>query len=157
MLVERNHFKPHTSNINCTRYFRSHFVWRHRGNKIEIVVPPEADNISVSTVLVDDLALLFEGTAAGVPYIKQTGTWLLESTAQAPEHKTLSVQIPAIFQTTFSDAFYFMKIYKFWLKFNNIPALVEIMAWRRPGDKPLSEPMMVTLLTHICVTPSQWV
>ena len=25
---------------------------------------------------------------------------------------------------------------------NNIPALVQIMAWRRPGDKPLSEPMM---------------
>ena len=26
---------------------------------------------------------------------------------------------------------------------NNIPALVQIMAWRCPGDKPLSEPMMV--------------
>ena len=26
--------------------------------------------------------------------------------------------------------------------FNNIPALVQIMAWRRSGDKPLSEPMM---------------
>ena len=26
---------------------------------------------------------------------------------------------------------------------NNIPALVQIMAWRRQGDKPLSEPMMV--------------
>ena len=34
---------------------------------------------------------------------------------------------------------------------NNIPALVQIMAWRRPGDKPLSEPMMIILLTHICV------
>ena len=32
---------------------------------------------------------------------------------------------------------------------NNIPALVQIMAWRRPGDKPLSEPMVVSLLTHI--------
>ena len=31
------------------------------------------------------------------------------------------------------------------------------MAWRRPGDKPLSEPMMVCLLTHICVTRPQWV
>ena len=38
---------------------------------------------------------------------------------------------------------------------NNIPALVQIMAWRRPGDKPLSEPMMVYLLTHICVTLPQ--
>ena len=25
---------------------------------------------------------------------------------------------------------------------NNIPALFQIMAWRRPGDKSLSEPMM---------------
>ena len=25
---------------------------------------------------------------------------------------------------------------------NNIPALVQIMAWPRTGDKPLSEPMM---------------
>ena len=40
---------------------------------------------------------------------------------------------------------------------NNIPALVQIMAWRRPGDKPLSEPMMVNLPTHICVTGPQWV
>ena len=38
---------------------------------------------------------------------------------------------------------------KFSLKFlpggpiNDIPALVQIMAWRRSGDKPLSEPMMV--------------
>ena len=35
---------------------------------------------------------------------------------------------------------------------NNISALVQIMAWRRSGDKPLSEPIMVSLLTHICVT-----
>ena len=40
---------------------------------------------------------------------------------------------------------------------NNIPALVRIMAWRRAGDKPLSEPMMVSWLTHICVTRPQWV
>ena len=38
---------------------------------------------------------------------------------------------------------------------NNIPTLVQIMAWRRPGDKPLSETMMVRLLTHICVTRPQ--
>ena len=37
------------------------------------------------------------------------------------------------------------------------PALVQIMAWRRLGDKPLSEPMMVSLPTHICVTRPQWV
>ena len=51
---------------------------------------------------------------------------------------------------------------KFSLKFvpkapiNNIPALVQITAWRRPSDKPLSEPMMVSLPTHICVTRPQW-
>ena len=40
---------------------------------------------------------------------------------------------------------------------NNIPALVQIMACRRPGNKPLSEPMIISLLTHICVTRPQWV
>ena len=43
------------------------------------------------------------------------------------------------------------------VRINNIPALVQIMAWRRPGDKPLSEPMMVSLLAYICVTRPQWV
>ena len=40
---------------------------------------------------------------------------------------------------------------------NNTPALVLIMAWHRTGDKPLSEPMMVRLLTHICITRRLWV
>ena len=40
---------------------------------------------------------------------------------------------------------------------DNIPSLVQIMAWHRPGDKPLSEPMMVRLPTHICVVRPQWV
>ena len=40
---------------------------------------------------------------------------------------------------------------------NSIPALVQIITWHRPGNKPLSEPMMVSLLTHICVTWPQWV
>ena len=30
------------------------------------------------------------------------------------------------------------------------------MSWRRPGVKPLSEPMMYSLLTHICATRPQW-
>ena len=38
---------------------------------------------------------------------------------------------------------------------DNNPALVQIMAWRRSGDKPLSEPMMIILPTHICVTRPQ--
>ena len=71
-----------------------------------------------------------------------------------------------IFQTTFSNAFSWMKIHKFRSRFslkfvpngliNNIPALVEKMAWRRPGGKPFPEPMMVSLLTHICVIRPQW-
>ena len=40
---------------------------------------------------------------------------------------------------------------------NDTPSLVQIMAWRRPGDKPLSEPMMVSLLMHIWVARPQWV
>ena len=39
----------------------------------------------------------------------------------------------------------------------NSSLLVRIMAWRWPGDKPLFEPMMVNLLTPICVTRSPWV
>ena len=39
---------------------------------------------------------------------------------------------------------------------DNIPALFQIMAWR-PGDKPLSEAMIVSLLTHICVARPAWV
>ena len=64
----------------------------------------------------------------------------------------------------FFNAFPWMKILiKIPLKFvpegpiNNISAFVQIMAWHRPGDKPLSEPMVVSLLTHICNTRPQGV
>ena len=43
------------------------------------------------------------------------------------------------------------------VQINNNSALVQIMAWRQPGDKLLSEPMIVSFLTHICVTRPQWV
>ena len=70
-----------------------------------------------------------------------------------------------IFQTTFSNAFSWMKMLpiKMSLTFvphgpiNNIPALVQIMGWRLPGDKPWSGPMVVRLPTHIGVTRPQWV
>ena len=42
------------------------------------------------------------------------------------------------------------------VRINNIPALVRTVAWCRPGDKPLFEPVMVDLLTHLCVTRPQW-
>ena len=55
---------------------------------------------------------------------------------------------------------------KFWtLKFvprsplENKSALVQVMTWRRKGDKSLSEPMLAhfTSLTHICGTRVRWV
>ena len=48
---------------------------------------------------------------------------------------------------------------KFILKcpINSIAALVQILAWRRLGDKPLSETMLIIFLTHIYVTRPQWV
>ena len=42
---------------------------------------------------------------------------------------------------------------KILLKF--VPPLVHIMAWRRLGDKMLSEPIIVRLLTQTCVTRPQ--
>ena len=76
-------------------------------------------------------------------------------------------KMAAISQTTLSNAFFVNENARISIEIslklvpkgpiNNIPALVQIMAWRRPGDKPLSEPMMVRLPTHICVTLPQWV
>ena len=40
---------------------------------------------------------------------------------------------------------------------DNDRALVQIMAWCLHGDKPFSEPMMVRLLTHMCVIRPQWI
>ena len=34
---------------------------------------------------------------------------------------------------------------------DNLPELFQIMAWHRPGDKPLSAPMMIILLMHIYI------
>ena len=75
-------------------------------------------------------------------------------------------KVDDILQTTFSNAFCWMKMFWLQLKFHwvffpkgpihNIPALVQIMAWRGPGEKPLSEPMMIILPMHICVTQLQW-
>ena len=42
------------------------------------------------------------------------------------------------------------------VQINNIPPSVQLIAWCRLGDKPLSYPMMVRLPTHICAT-SLWV
>ena len=41
---------------------------------------------------------------------------------------------------------------------NNIPALVQIMAWPYPGNKALSEPMILIILTHtLSLNELRWV
>ena len=74
----------------------------------------------------------------------------------------LALQVLVHFPDDIFKCIFLMKI-KISLKFvlkgpiNNIPALVQIMAWCLSGDNPLSEPMMASLLMHICVTWPQWV
>ena len=60
-------------------------------------------------------------------------------------------QWPPNSQTIFSNVFLWIKKIKISLKFvpkgplDNNPALVHVMAWRRIGDKPLSEPMLTSI------------
>ena len=67
-----------------------------------------------------------------------------------------------IFKYIFLNEYFWIPV-KISLKFvpkgpiNIIPTLVQIMGWHRPGDRLLSEPMVVSLPTHICVTWPQWV
>ena len=68
----------------------------------------------------------------------------------------------AILHTTVSSVFPSMKINELRLKFHwnfltKIPALVQIMACRRLGNKPSSELMLVRLPRHLCLTQPQWV
>ena len=74
-------------------------------------------------------------------------------------------KMAAISQTTLSSWILYENVkisIKFSLDFvpegpiNNIPVIVQIMAWRLPGDQPLSEPMVVRLPTYIYVTRPQW-
>ena len=66
-----------------------------------------------------------------------------------------------ISQTTISNVFSSMKMFEFRLKYHwslgPISIQIQKMAWRRPGYRPLSETMMVSLSTPICVTRPQWV
>ena len=81
-------------------------------------------------------------------------------------HKSRNKIVPIWQATFFKCLFYAYNArisLKISLKFvpkvliNIIPALVQIMAWSRQRDKPLSEPIMVSLLTHICSTWPQLV
>ena len=65
--------------------------------------------------------------------------WLVWNMILRPRHNVwISIEIPLKF--VLEDPI------------NNNAALVQIMAWRRPGDKPLSKPMTISLLTHMCFT-----
>ena len=76
-------------------------------------------------------------------------------------------KMAVVLLTTFSDIFIFNEAlgisFEIPLKFvpegpvDNIPALVQMMACHWPGNRPLSEPMVVSSLTHICVTQPWWV
>ena len=72
-------------------------------------------------------------------------------------------KMAVISQATLSNAFSRMKMLEFRLKLHwSLFLRVQLTIsqhWFRQclGDKPLSEPMMVRLPTHICVTRPQWV
>ena len=63
------------------------------------------------------------------------------------------------FLTAFSNAFPWIKIYECWFKCHwSWFLMVQSTIFQRLfGTKPLSEPMVVSLLTYICVTQPQWV
>ena len=89
---------------------------------------------------------------------------MYQCSASVPLNTLRPRQLGTISQTTFSNAFSWMKMFELRLRFHwslilmiQLTALIQIMAWRRSGDKPLSEPMMVRLLTHICIARPQWV
>ena len=98
-------------------------------------------------------------------------TWWMNLTIWSPfkcKFPVLGIKIPNVVIRRSSDTIItncelLLYISEVSLKFvpngiiNKTPALVQIMTWRQPGDMPLSEPMVVTLPTHICVTRPQWV
>ena len=101
------------------------------------------------------------------PLHASLGSWTEQRSQRVANFPTrLITLMPKFSQTTFSNVFFNGNIWisiKISLKFvpkgpiNNISALVQIMAWCRPGNKSLPKPMMASLLTHICVTRPQWV
>ena len=96
--------------------------------------------------------------SGGSKWMKRTGDWSL-LTLHSLTHWSRHFQ-DDILKRIFSNENCCI-LMKMSLKFvshgpiNNIPSLVHIMAWHRPGDKLLSESMVVSLLTNICVTRPQ--
>ena len=85
----------------------------------------------------------FENYQSKITLASSRGQWLI--------HRGRD-KMAAISQMTCSSEFSWMKYICIWFKIslkfipkgpiNNIPALFQIMAWWRPGNKPLFEPMM---------------
>ena len=93
-------------------------------------------------------------------FVQRKLTFLLQTNKQGTRESLISLNTlrpgkdgsHQVWQTTLSNTNSPMKKFKCRKKsmkfvpkgpINNIPALVQIMAWCRPGDKPLSEPMIV--------------
>ena len=85
---------------------------------------------------------------AAKPEVPQVG--IVEQSIKMAQHRSKCLihwdrdKMAAILQTTFWDAFSWTKMYDLRSKFNwslflKCPALVQIMAWHRPGEKPLSD------------------
>ena len=128
-------------------------LWRHSNVDEMLTV-----FLSISMYIVVHCTLLSEGSF----YVNRSlNPWILN--ALAP-NMPLTLR-PRKFGPHFPDDIFKCIFFseKISLRFvpngpiNNIPALIQIMALRRPGDKPLSEAMLVSLLTHKCVTCPQWV
>ena len=113
----------------------------------------------------------FKASVHAIILYDEFGSCTFKSTAIYPRDQWVNTLRPIQDGRHFPDDIFsciFLNEYEhYWIKIslkfvpkppiNNIPALAQIMAWHRSGDKPLSKPMMVLLSTHICVTRPQWV
>ena len=139
-----------------------------------VVIDSGASLATISQAKAGTIDDLFEIQSNSIPHLlsgKCLLKWCLHMLAILPMLQCVNTLRPRQNGHRFPDDFFkriFMNenvwvLIKISLKFvpegsiSNIPALVQIMAWRRPGDKPLSEPMVVNLLTHKCVTRPQCV
>ena len=96
--------------------------------------------------------------------------WLCDASSPIINHHGVNSSLPGqngphfagdIFKCIFLNENVWIPInisLKFVLKcqIDDIPTLVWIMALCWPGDKPLTEPMMISLLMHICVIHPHW-
>ena len=103
-----------------------------------------------------------------IPHIHRPTVDFNKIPHSAPTHKRQVLtywgrdKIPAISQATFSKAFSWMNRYEFRSKFHcSLFLRVQLTIFQYwfslVGAKPLSEPMMLRLPTHICVGRLQWV